>query len=566
MLWETTLPPSVAAATHVATPSLEGNCGLTADELGLLFDRAWECGQDQLLSKESGVRSEECAPATATAYHSDYLRKFLKAYLSGPSSQTPGAVLSDIRRLISASTGEWLHGCQMSAIQFLLSEWKSGDRESVSKEKFGNDELCVRLRQTLSECCENAPRVSFSKCNFCFVSSAVPSTGGGEEDERPSSVDVTICNDGKTSFSVQISEVYLFIDGSASDDEHTVRPNSGKHVIQSGKTITYHIPVVPLKNGASTIEQIIVVRVNKYVKIFVSVTLLSPSQRPFCVGLPQCLMLMVSGSPIGDYTSPLMLQLLKHQFIRQQGLVSEAAGQLLLGASVQHRKRNCDIIREATRLWEIIDGELDFADVLASHRATLPKKSWGSGCLPASAAQPVGYLPGGVLPTAVSTGSSMLCFPNAATRLPLAFVHASPEVLMGLILIWLAKFDARVFDDSLLRTDPVTYLGLMPPHVRGVVCWVIDLCCALLLHKGVSGVSRHCLALTFAAVLMRKKATEGRDMVGHIYADFYPVDSSSMTIECGETVLKDIELQHCAVAAFECWIAAHSNLYDKYHT
>ncbi|KEG13208.1 hypothetical protein DQ04_01151150 [Trypanosoma grayi] len=556
-----TLPVNVSVATHVATPFLVGQLDITSGELASLFT----------LARSSNVHTQP-PPLTAKdikkamekshAFNPAHLNVFLDGYMSG-QAPVPEKALSNIRRLSVCSSSEWIHQCQSLALRLLLTELEAREAGASVRSRPDDPSQLVALRQVVSKFQGKAPCISVSNCHFSFVGNIAEDDEA--HNERNFYADVSVRNNGVSPSVVKISNVHTVIDGEVVDGDYLACGIVGERTIRRGEATTFHFSLrSPPRRQRNTFEQLIVLSVDVYAKIFVTFTVVSPRQQPFGVGFPRCLSLTVRDSPVGAYASPMMLQLLKHQFIRQQGLASKGVGQLLVGKSVNHSIRNREVMREATRVKEILEEEMDFSEVLGTYRAALPKDTCGSVELPTSSAQPAGYLPGGLLPTAVAAVSSMSCFPNAATRLPGVLTNAQPDVLMGLILIWLAEFEVPVFDASLLIYDPMTYLEAMPPYHRGVILWTVDLCGGLLLHKEDNGVSLRHLALTFAAVLMRKRPPVSGGNVDSVFKDTpSKITTKEAPQDGGTSVGADVALQQSAVTAFVYWITVFGACYNK---
>ncbi|ORC89574.1 uncharacterized protein TM35_000111080 [Trypanosoma theileri] len=553
-----TLPVNVGVATHVMTPSLVGHLGITSDALSSIFSSS-QGRNVHTHPPPSTSKDIKKAMEKVHDYNANHLNTFLRGYMFG-RAPVAEEVLSNIRRLSINSSGEWAFQCQSAALRMFLAELEARDTGVIPKAKHEDSLVLTELRQALPEYRGKPPSISLTCCHFRFVGDVDPENI--EQNERNFSAKVSIRNDGISKCTIKVSEVYTVVDGEVVFGDYLGSSSGGDRNIRQGEVATFHFALrSPPKSQLSTFEQVIVLSVDVYVKVFVTFAILSPRQRSFGLGFPKCLALMVRGSPIGTYASPLMLQLLKHQFIRLQGLANKDIGHLLIGKSSNFATRNREIMREATRVKEILEEEMDFMEVLESYRSTLPKKSLGNFELPESFAQPAGYLPGGILPTAVAAVSSMSCFPNATTRLPTALTNTQPDVLMGLIMIFLAELDVTIFDSSLLLCEPMTYLESLLPYLRGVVLWIVDLCAGLLIHKSSNGVSLRHLALTFAALLMRKKLQFDAVNTYSVFID--PLAGDVKKEPQGNSLLADVALQQSAVTAFVHWITVFSSCYGK---
>ncbi|ESL09387.1 hypothetical protein TRSC58_02890 [Trypanosoma rangeli SC58] len=508
----------------------------------------------------STARDIEKAMEKFQPFHPVHLSKFLQGYLSGRAHVAEEA-LSNIRQLSLSADRQWLYQCQLLALQQLLCELELRCNGVVPETKPGESLLLPQLRRGLAEYQGKAPRITVSNCHFLFVGDA--NAGSQAQGKREVSAEISLKNGGDSKCVVKVSEVHTFIDGEAVPGDYLGCAGVKERTLCSGEAIAFHLALKPIpRHCMSLFEAVAVLTIDTYVKVFITFTVVSEKQRPFGTGFPQWLPITVRYSPVGVYTCPLVLQLLKHQFIRQQGLTSKTVARFLVGKSRNFTTYNREVMREATRVKEILEEELDFAEVLATYRSSLPQNSWGNTELPHSSAQPAGYPPGGVLPTAVAAVSSMSCFPNAATRLPTALTNAQPDILMGLILIWLAELEATMFEASLFTHDPMTYLGVLPPHLRGVIFWIVDFCGGLLLHQSVNEVSVRHLALTFAAVLMRKKRMpdEGRADIVFMETVLY----RRVGEPWADTMLADVALHQAAANAFVHWITVYSASYKKY--
>ncbi|KAH9599437.1 hypothetical protein LSM04_001269 [Trypanosoma melophagium] len=553
-----TLPVNVGVATHVMTPSLVGHLSITSEALSSIFSS----------SQGSNVHTQP-PPSTSKEikkvmekfhdFNTIHLNIFLRAYMFGRAPVSED-VLSNIRSLVLNSSVEWAFQCQSAALRMFLAELEAHDTGVIPKKKHDYLSVLPQLREALPEHQGKPPSISVTCCHFRFVGDVDPRNG--EENERNFSANVSIRNDGISRCIIKVSEVYTVVDGEVVLGDYLGCMGRADRNIRQGEVATFHFALRSLpKSQLSTFEQVIVLSVDAYVKVFVTFTILSPRQRSFGVGFPKCLALTVRGSPFGTYGSPLMLQILKHQFIRLQGLANKDIGHLLIGRSSSFATHNREIMREATRIKEILEEDMDFAEVLESYRSTLPKKSLENFELPDSFAQPAGYLPGGILPTAVAAVSSMSCFPNATTRLPNALTNTKPDVLMGLIMIFLAELDVTIFDASLLLCEPMTYLERLLPYPRGVVLWILDLCSGLLLHRSTNGVSLRHLSLTFAALLMRKKLQFDGVSTDSVFID--PLVDDAKKEPQDNSLLADVALQQSAVTTFVHWITVFSKCYGK---
>ncbi|RNC42551.1 hypothetical protein TcCL_NonESM07830 [Trypanosoma cruzi] len=554
-----TLPVSAGAATHVTTPFPVDHMSITTDELSSLFSLA-RGSNANTRPPPSTPKEVKKAMEKVQAFKPTHLNGFLQGYLSG-RAQVAEEALCSIRQLAVRSNCDWLYQCQLLAMRLLLTELESRSSGVVPKTKPEDFPLLSQLRRSFPEYQGKAPCITFSNCHFLFVGETSPEGEG--QNKSDFSAEVSVRNQGSLRCSVKISEVHAFIDGEVVSGEYLGCARMEERTIRSGEATTFHFILKPIpRRHVSMFEQLVVLSVDTYVKIFVTFIVVSEKQKPFCTGFPRCLAITVRDSPVGVYTCPLMLQLIKHQFIRQQGLTSKTIAHLLVGKSGNFITHNREVMREATRVKEILEEEMDFAEVLATYRSSLPKNNRGTAELPYSSAQPAGYLPGSVLPTAVAAVFSMSCFPNAATRLPAALTNAQPDVLMGLTLIWLAELDATVFDASLFACDPMNYLGMLPPHLQGVIFWILDLCGGLLIHSGVNETSLRHLALTFAAVLMRKKRLTDDAKAESVFKE--RVFHQGAVEPSADTMLTDVALHQAAVTAFVHWITVYRASYESY--
>jgi hypothetical protein len=117
-----------------------------------------------------------------------------------------------------------------------------------------------------------------------------------------------------------------------------------------------------------------------------------------------------------------------------------------------------------------------------------------------------------------------------------------------------------VMDASILQCDPVTYLESLQPWQQGIIRWVLDLCCGLLVHKDENDVGLRELALTFGWVLV------GHELHKRGFADESLDDAEG---EGARLSQRDEEwrwasnLRHYAVTAMFHWLTLYEGVYTK---
>lgn len=393
--------------------------------------------------------------------------------------------------------------------------------------------------------------------------SAAPVESGSPEKDRFYSSHVKIKNDGKKPVEVRIYERLTFVDGVLVEHAHypshaaataataptattldtsptTVSPpptpsfGSGsrssrpddvdfqvlldKNSIKRGETATVLLSLIARTTAVfNDVLEVVILSVDDGVKIVVTFAIVNPFLPLFGSPFPNCIAQTVLGSPIGQYQAPAVLQMLKHKFILNKGLAfAELHSALFCGHSASSPNVNRAALSAALAIRERLDDEADTFAAIAStaelggrKTATAAETSSAGGGEEAVLTPPVfddrhgvapspslppGFAPGALAPTAKASA--------AAGPFPRCLDAADPLTLFSLMLLWLAEFPMAIFDESIAKAEPFAYVASLDPCLQGVVWWIVDLCCALLVHSDANGVSLRALANCFAAVLV----------------------------------------------------------------
>ncbi|KAK7198676.1 hypothetical protein NESM_000831200 [Novymonas esmeraldas] len=497
------LPAAVSVSTNVAVLSPPPvNYALSTGELAECFLSARR-NSIHTQPPPTDAKAIKKAQERLDAFHSSQVNPFLYGYMH-PNQDIPDAVLSSIRQLCINAGGAWATRCQRLAFDVLTAELQAKASNVIPRANHDDPIGLAQLRRVLPTL-KYVPKVSVTNAHCRFVGNCLDAAA---ESAGVFATTVTVQNNGSQPFTVEIAQTQTVIDGVQVEDA-LLEARIEKAELHRGESVDVRLVMQrPPRAVLWEYEQMVVLAVNGVLKYFVTCAIISPKQHLFRQRMPGCLPLTVQGSPLGDYSAPLMLQVLKHALIRQQGYTSPAVVHLLLGKAVNYRPHNEVVMAETMRLTETLVDQLDMSVAISSYWASQPdaKKAPFSRQYqpPVSAAQPARYAPGSDKLGSSNLTAAEALFPNSATRLPDILQRSPPAVIMGAILIWLAQMDVAVFDSSFFSCDPVGYMQGMPPHLRGILLWVLDLCCGLLANEEVNGVNARVLALTFAALLMRR--------------------------------------------------------------
>ncbi|GET89341.1 hypothetical protein, conserved [Leishmania tarentolae] len=497
------LPPVVSVSTNVAvlTPP-SASFALTTGELAECF-LSTQRSSIHTQPPPSDAKALQTAQERLDTFHSSQINPFLYGYMY-PNQDIPEPVLSSIRKLCVNSSGAWAARCQRLAFDVLTRELQAKASNIIPRTNHDDPIGLAQLRRVLPTL-KYVPKMSVKNSHCRFVGNCVDDIA---ENPQVFTTTVTLQNNGSQPFTVEIVQRQTVIDGVGTNDKF-MEAKLEKAELHRGESVDVRLVMQQPPHAVLWgYEEVLVLSVNGVLKYFVTFAVISPKQDLFKQRLPGCLPLTVLESPLGEYSAPLMLQVLKHAFIRQQGNTSPAVVHLLLGKSVNYRTHNELVLSETMRLTKTLTDQMNMAETISSYWASLPdaKKAPLSRQYqaPTSSAQPARYTSGSDKLGSCNADTAEALFPNSATRLPKVLQQSQPAAIMGAILIWLAQMDIDVFDSSFFNCDPVGYMQSMPPYLRGILLWILDLCCGLLANQEVNGVNERVLALTFAAVLMRR--------------------------------------------------------------
>ncbi|KAG5502971.1 hypothetical protein JKF63_04744 [Porcisia hertigi] len=565
------LPPAVSVSTNVAvlTPP-SASYGLTTGELVECF----------LSAKRSSIHTQPLPSDAHTikraqerldTFHSSQISLFLYGYMY-PNQDIPETELSNIRNLCVNAGCSWSSRCQQLSFALLTTELQAKASNVIPRTNHDDPIGLAQLRRVLPTL-KYVPSVSVKNSHFRFVGDYLDDAA---ENQKMFSATVTVQNNGSRPFTVEIVQTQTVIDGVRVEDKF-MKAEMEKAELRHGESVDVRLVMhQPPRAVLWEYEQIVVLSVNGVLKYFVTFAVISPRQNLFKQRMPGCLPLAVQSSPLGDYSAPLMLQVLKHALIRQQGYTSPAVVHLLRGKAVNYRSHNELVMAETMRLIKTLADQMNMAETISSYWASLPgvKKMLPSHqCQPpVSSAQPARYAPGSDKFGSSNVTTAETLFPNSATRLPEVLQRSPPAVIMGAILIWLAQMDIAVFDSSFFNCDPIGYMQSAPPYLRGILLWILDLCCGLLANREVNGVNERVLALTFAALLMRRNPPQYSTEETEAFSDAQDVfdfpGSGGVSGGRGSAAVDvpfstDVAFYQNAVTAMLHWISIYRVKYTK---
>lgn len=526
----------------------------------------------------SNRRYAEEAIKRISTFHSSHLNTFLNAYMY-PKARIPEDVVDEVRLLCSNGDCEWVYSCQRLALEVLEKAVFARTQQVIPSVKLDDPTSLPSLRGVLPVM-DPIPKVSMKMCHFFFLGlcpsckegegSDGSGSGGGSgmgtngeprEEERKTtssaaemlsrlaSEKVVFKNKGYKAFKLKISQTQTIVDNVREKEEQaSVFPLDGPVEIKPGDRLELFLtnlaPVLP-STSFSFFQQLIVFSVEEVMRIFVTVTVISvrPPQ-PLALEFPGCLPIPVKRSLIGAYSAPIFLQWLKYLFSVKDGYTDPSISHLLLGKSVNFQVHNEGVMQVVARIRRTVLLDLSILETLEDYWENISKLhkkgmtvSWHTP--PSSLSCPFSQF--------TSTSSSWwgrsdddqngtLFYPNQSTPFPNSLVEVSPSVIFGLILQWLGESPVKVFDTACINCDPISYLQAAPPHHRGILMYVIDLCCSLLACRKSNGATPRTLALTFASVLCKQSST-----------------SAHASIDGASSFETYVATQQSAVSALLCW-------------
>lgn len=558
------LPPAVSVSTNVATmvpPS--STFALSSGELAECFLNARR-SSIHTQPPPTDAKAIKKAQGRLDSFHSSQMNPFLYGYMY-PDQDIPENVLNAIRNLCVNASSDWAAKCQRLAFDVLTSELLAKSSNVIPRPNHDDPIGLAQLRRVLPTL-KYVPKVVVSNPHCRFVGSY---NDDAAESAKVFSAKLSVQNNGSQTFTVEIVQTQTVIDGVRVEDKY-VEAKLEKAELRRGESVDMWLTMQnPPRAVLWAYEQVVVLAVSGVLKYFITFAVISPKQNLFKQRLPGCLPLTVQNSLLGDYTAPLMLQVLKHAFIKQEGYSSTAVTHLLLGKAVNYRPHNEVVMAEAMRLKEVLSEQLDLAEMISSYWNSLPdaRKAPLSRQYraPPSSAQPARYAPGSDKAGTSASTSAEALFPNTSTRLPDVLSRSPPAVIFGVMLIWLAEMDIAVFDVSLFNSDAVGYLQTMPPYLRGIVMWVLDLSLGLLANQEVNGVNERVLALTFAALLMRRSTQQFSAEETEAFSDAQDASLASPTSNSISAISfsSEVSFHQNAVTAMLHWITIYRVRYMK---
>ncbi|CAJ1026662.1 hypothetical protein, conserved [Leishmania lindenbergi] len=565
------LPPVVRVSTNVAvlTPP-SASYGLTTGELTECFLSARR-NSIHTQPLPSDAKAIKKAQERLDTFHSSQINPFLYGYMY-PDQDIPEPVLSSIRKLCVNAGSAWSARCQRLAFDVLTTELQAKASNVIPRTNHDDPIGLAQLRRVLPTL-KYVPSATVTNPHYRFVGDYLDDV---TENAKVFSAAVTVQNNGSQPFTVEITQTQTVIDGVQVEDKF-MEAKLEKAELRRGESVDVRLVMQqPPRAVLWEYEQMVVLSVNGVLKYFVTFAVISPKQDLFKQRLPGCLPLTVQDSPLGEYSAPLMLQVLKHAFIRQQGYTSPAVVHLLLGKAVNYRSHNELVMSETMRLTKALIDQMNMAATISSYWTSLPdaKKAPPSRQYqpPVSSAQPARYAPGSDKFGSSNVATAEVLFPNSATRLPEVLQRSPPAVIMGAILIWLAQMDIAVFDSSFFNCDPVGYMQGMPPYLRGILLWILDLCCGLLANQDVNGANERALALTFATLLMRRNPPQYNSEETEAFSDAQVIFDSprscggadgSASTSTAASFSTDLAFHQNAVTAMLHWITVYRVKYAK---
>lgn len=489
--------------------------------------------------------------ARLDSFHSSQLNTFLYGY-SYPNLSIPDKVLSAIRALCVNSDSDWAYCCQTVAFDLYCNELQARGNGMVPRPKPDDPVALPQLRSSLPTL-SRVPKAVVRNCHFKYVGTFSNDPSVNEQIFKAS---VMVENQGSYPFTMDITQTHTVID-SVRVENGFIKTTLDKQELGGGEAISLNLCIAePPRSGFTKFEQLLVLTIDGVLRYFITFTIVSPRQDSFGQGFPECLPLVVQNSSLGSYSAPMMLQILKHVFIKQKGLSSAAAVHLMIEKSNNYRLQNQEVMCEVLRGREILREQMNLSSVLDTFWLSQPDATKAPAARrfkpPVSAAQPAGYLPGIDIPTG-NTSSSPAIFPNPSTKLPEYLTTAPPEVTMGLILLWLSTMRVDLLE-SYDSADSISFLEAMPPYLRGIIMWIIDLCCALLQNGAANGATERGLALTFANILVSKGGDVSQEDDTNTNAPCAPTASS---------IVAAVSRRQLVVTAFLYWLHVYNVRFEE---
>ncbi|CCW71023.1 unnamed protein product [Phytomonas sp. Hart1] len=552
------LPSSIISCTNIGSL----NKAKKIDDLSysdvakcFMYARRSSIHTQPLPTSPKEIKKALCILNDARCYE---MNTFFKGYMH-LHEDIPDSILDAIRTQCVNLDCKTAFQYQMQAFNVLCNEIRAKSSAITLNHKLCNSSYLLKLRQILPAM-KYVPKVSIKQCHFRFIGTL---SSDPAFNQRVFVASISFRNNGQRALTLKVTQIQIILDGVKTESKSFQGSGDSYRLIQ-GESIDLDLSIKEVTQPNFTeFQQILVITINEVLKVFVTFFVLSPKQRLFQQRFPSCMVLKVVNSPLGVYTSPLMLQIFKHVLILKKGLSSPAVMHLMMDKSTHYRSQNRETMLEVLRIKKLLQEQLDLSKVLdhfwssfqGIERVPIERRYK----LPPSSAQPHGYSPAADSPAfGVSMGYDYL-FPNRQTWLPDCLINAPPEVSMGLILLWLADMDENIFEAPLGTGDPIAYFVNMPAHRRGVILWILDLCCALIHNSAKNGATGRGLALTFTNILMRKTAAFKAAGLGA--PDGTLPDTTVYFI--GSSFLSEVEKRQSGVTIFLHWLKIYAYRYER---
>ena len=573
------VPPSTLALYNVIPPTriAPTALGLTALELSEIIAHA------RTQNQHTKIAAKPQKLEKAGTFNSVHMNPFLRCYYEG--SRVSSSTMQEITRMCINNEPEWVYRCQMLSLKALLNELegKGAKLPQAIDEPVGME----ALRRSLPKVKAHVPHFHVSCTHFKFAADAGGQCAGGAtptraDKDRYFSANVRIKNDGKHPLSVRVVQRQSSANGgspidtalvgdssaaaSASPKPCTVQPDTDfqffldKQIVQKGEVATILLSLIARPTAMfSCLHEIVVLAVDDEVKLVISFVVLNLSGPLFGVSLPCVLSSRVFDSPLGPFTAPIVLQLIKNAFVQAGGPADKDV--LRICDTAVYLDRNRGAVAAAVRAKTILDEDCDMASLITT-AATPPDTPTNSK----AAAQT----------TTVLSPLELRCDPTPASAsathekrihlaLPRCLTEISPSTLFVLALLWIEEFPSLTVDSSIITCNPFVYLSMLMPPIRGVFHWMIDFCCTILAANKGSGVastlSIRPLAVAFASAMMHQSSFCARvaNAVGEL-----PSIPSTPSLEgraVSRTIANDVNLTLHLTSAIVAWLTAYGEWY-----
>jgi hypothetical protein len=557
------VPPTVLGMANVVNsfPTTEEELGISALGLNDLLSAARSSNIHTKPPPAAEKIKKKLLERLQVSLHPSHLNTFLALQLyPNCARDIDERVLRGCLDMCVNNDPEWVHSCQLGALRMFYHEL---DAPSPRTPKPDDPVLLAQVRSTIQTCgtTTEIPRIAPSQCHFRFV----VDTTMEESKDRYFSAQVKFKCESKGPTSVSIARRLSFVDGVAQCESTDFQCMIDRESVKKGDTTILMLSLIAKPFAVfHTIQEMLIVAFDS-LPIVCTFLVINPCSPAFGTGVPAALCLPVTASPIGAYHAPLALQILKHQFVRQQGFLCKDVSHVLCGPSHMYTAQNRDVMRQANKILCQLDDAMDIGEALCSFWTSQGGGQKGGShlSLPPSAAQPPGYQPAGNVPS--GSQASLSTFPNVQTAVAEPLVAASPAVLFSLMLSWISMFPCSVVDASICQCDPIMYLESLQPWQQGIIRWVLDLCCGLLVHQVENEICLRDLALTFGSLFVHHELSKEGGLTSHRLED----DIEDAEMEVDRMSRRDdrwkrcTSLRHYAVTAVVHWLTLYEGLYTK---